>query len=94
MKAAHDYVTNSRTGGAMHIYCDDAGGKQPLRCGEVVESMVFTKDLQRAMGVDLGKVGWLIGYKVTNPEVRKAFARGDLKSFSIGGAGLRTPIEE
>ena len=93
MKAAHDYITNSRTGGAMHIYCEGSD-RQPLKCGEVVESMVFTKDLQKAMGISLPHVGWLIGYKIVNPAVRKAVASGQLKSFSIGGAGLRTPIEE
>ena len=93
IKAAHDYVTNSRTGGAMHIYCE-GDKRQPLKCGEVVESLVFTKDLQTAMGINLGKVGWLLGYRITNPAVRKAGADGQLKSFSIGGAGLRIPIEE
>jgi len=93
VKAAHDYITNSRTGGAMHIYCEGAD-RQPLKCGEVVESMVFTKDLQKAMGISLPHIGWLIGYKISNPAVRKAVANGQLKAFSIGGAGLRIPIEE
>lgn len=93
VKAAHDYMTNSRTGSAMHIYCEDAD-RQPLKCGEVVESMVFTKDLQKAMGISLPHIGWLIGYKISNPAVRKAVASGQLKAFSIGGSGLRIPIEE
>lgn len=93
LKAAHDYITNSRTAGAMHLYCEGKN-REPLKCGEVVESMVFTKDLQRAMGIDLGKVGWAVAMRITNPEVKKAFARGDLKAFSIGGSGLRIEAED
>jgi hypothetical protein len=89
MKAAHDYMTNSRKGGVLHI---KKGGK-PMEAGHVVESMVFTHDLQKALGIDLGQVGWLVGYQITHPEVRKAVARGDLPEFSIGGSGERVQVK-
>jgi hypothetical protein len=82
-KAAHDYITH-RTGGVLH----DEKGKQ---IGEIVESLVFSKDLQKALGIDLKKVGWLIGYQIHDNRVRALAQKGLLKSFSIGGAGKRTP---
>ncbi len=91
LKAAHDYMQNSRIGGAMHIYKQD-NPKEPLSAGHTVESVVFTKDLQKALGIDLGKVGWLIGVRLTDEHVRKAVASGVLKSFSIGGSGVREKV--
>lgn len=88
MKAAHNYMTNSRKGGVLHIM---KNGKK-MEAGHVVESLVFTHDLQKALGIDLGQVGWLIGYQITHPEVRKAVARGDLPEFSIGGSGERVQV--
>ncbi len=85
MKAAHDYITNSRQGGVLH----DEFGKN---IGHVVESMVFTKDMQKALGVDLGKVGWLIGYKIEDPRVKTMVKAGVLKAFSIGGKGRREAV--
>ncbi|MGH7089367.1 MAG: XkdF-like putative serine protease domain-containing protein, partial [Stellaceae bacterium] len=91
LKAAHDFMTNARTGGVMHLYRKDAP-HTPLKGGDVVESVVFTHDMQKALGIDLGKVGWLIGYHITDPAVRKAVASGQLKSFSIGGKGVREAV--
>jgi hypothetical protein len=88
MKGAHDFMANSRVGGALHMY-DQADPTKPLCGGEVIESLVFTKALQKALGVDLGKVGWLIGYKVSSDVIKRAAASGVLKSFSIGGKGVR-----
>lgn len=82
-KAAHNFMSDYRVGKAMHD-----GGK----VGEVVESVVFTKELQKALGIDLGKVGWLIKVKVTNPKVWAQVKKGELKAFSVGGTGVRTPV--
>lgn len=91
VKAAHDHVTNSRVGGALHLYVPGPD-RTPLKGGDIVESLVFTKALQKALGVDLGKVGWLVGYQITDPYVKKMVASGQLKAFSIGGSGRREPI--
>lgn len=91
LKAAHDYMQHSRVGGAMHIH-DVNNPDEALCAGHVVESCVLTKDLQKALGVDLGKVGWLIGYRVTDENVKKAFANKTLKAFSIGGKGVREKV--
>jgi hypothetical protein len=92
VKAAHDFVLNSRTGGHMHLYKSAGAGKAPIKVADVVESMVFTTELQKALGVDLGKVGWLLGYQIHDPAVRADVASGKLKSLSIGGSGVREEI--
>jgi hypothetical protein len=82
VKAAHDFICNSRQGGVLH---DQYGH----RIGHIVESVVFTKELQDHLGIDLGKVGWLIGYQITDPKVKTLIKSGMLKAFSIGGRGRR-----
>jgi 2'-5' RNA ligase/predicted GNAT family acetyltransferase len=69
-----------RTGGEMH----DTMGVSTL-----IESMVFTKEKQEALGVDLGMVGWWVGFQVTDTETWKRVKNGELRSFSIGGRGFR-----
>lgn len=87
MKGAHDFIQNSRQGGVLH---DEYGN----HIGHVVESVVFSKELQKALNIDLKKVGWLIGYKITDPRVKVLVKSGLLKSFSIGGKGRRVPVAE
>jgi hypothetical protein len=82
-KAAYDFVLNARSHGNMH---------EQTGTGRMVESMVFTKDKQAALGVDLGKVGWWCGFKVDHPETWAAHKRGELPEFSIGGTGRRVQI--
>src|SRR5690606_20552294 len=55
VKAAHQFMMDSRAGKIMH---------QGRRLADVVESIVFTPELQKALGIDLGKTGWLIGMKI------------------------------
>ena len=69
-----------RTGGEMH---DTMGVSQ------LIESMVFTKEKQEALGIDLGMVGWWVGFQVTDTETWKRVKNGELRSFSIGGRGFR-----
>lgn len=82
VKAAHEYVTNFRDGGDLHT---------TLGIGKVVESIVLTPEVQKALGIDLGKVGWFIGMKVDDDGVWKRVKSGELKAFSIGGSGSRVP---
>ena len=89
VKAAHDFITSSRIGGVLHARMDDGS---PYRGGGVVESLVLTPDVQKALGIDLGRTGWFIGYKVDDPDVRAAVKSGELKAFSIGGRARRVPV--
>lgn len=80
LKAAHGFVLDARAGKLMHA------GKQ---VGDIVESMVFSKKLQAALGVNLNKVGWLIAYKVRDDALWERVKRGEFPAFSIGGHGRR-----
>lgn len=81
-KAADAYMTKSRDVGLMH---------QSFGKGRVVQSMVFTKELQDALGIDLGKTGWLVKMAIDCPETRKMIADGTLRELSIGGVGRKVP---
>lgn len=80
--AAYDYVLRFRDQGHLH---------QDLGVGRMIESMVFTKQKQDALGIDLGMEGWWIGFKVDSDEVWESHKRGELPEFSIGGQGLLVP---
>lgn len=81
-KAAHDFITFERQAGDMHV---------EMGVGTVVDSVVFTADVQKSLGIDLGRQGWWIGMKVTDDSVWKRVKSGDFTGFSIGGTGNRTP---
>ena len=82
-KAAQDFMVDSRQGKLMHK-------GEPI--GEVVESIVLTKELQDALGIDLKKEGWFVGFKVHKAEIWKKFKDGDYPAFSIGGLAERIPM--
>lgn len=84
-QAAHNFISKSRNGGILH---DESGH----HIGHIVESVVFSKELQKALGIDLGKVGWLVGYQIVDPRVKMLAKSGMLKAFSIGGKGKRVPV--
>lgn len=78
--AAYRYMQFSRMGDDRH---DE-------RCKAVlIESMVFTKEKQQALGIDLGIVGWWGGFKVLDDTLWENFKSGKYESFSIGGRGHR-----
>ena len=89
VKAAHAFVTDHRTAGVMHTR--DANGN-PVKIGDVVESVVLTRDLQKTLGRNLPITGWLVGCKITDPATRARVASGELRSFSIGGIGRRESV--
>ena len=84
-KAAINFMMDYRGSGVMH-----QGSEQ----GIVVESMVFTKEKQAALGIPEGAVpeGWFITVKVTNPEVFQAVKDGKYKMFSIQGNAKRIKL--
>lgn len=83
-RAAYDYVLYHRQQGDMH---------ERMGVGRVIESMMFTKEKQGLLGIDLDLVGWWIGFKVDDPGVWKRIKAGDLPEFSIGGKATREPLE-
>ena len=74
-KAAEEFMLESRVGGVMH---ED-------QAGFVSQSIVITDDLARELGFATRKRGWLIGFKVTDPEVWDGVKSGRFRAFSIGG---------
>jgi len=80
VKAAHNFISEHRAAKSMH---------EGERIGQVVESMVFTNELQKQLGVDMGKVGWLITMKIDDDETWKRVKSGEFKGFSIGGKAKR-----
>jgi hypothetical protein len=85
--AAYQFVELYREGGEMH----ERGG-----CAVLVESMVFTKEKQQALGIPDGTlpVGWWIGFKVTDEDVWSKVKNGTYPMFSIEGTAIREEIEE
>lgn len=84
-KAAINFMMDYRGSGVMH-----EGTEQ----GVVVESIVFTKEKQQAIGIPEGTVpeGWFITVKVTNEDVFKAVKEGKYKMFSIQGSAKRIEL--
>ena len=82
-KAAYNFVLHSRSHGGMHVqkFADT-----------MVESMVFTKQKQDLLGIDLGLEGWWVGFSVPDDAMWKSIKGGNLPEFSIGGRGKRTPV--
>lgn len=84
-QAAYAFVELYREGGEMH----ERGG-----CAVLVESMVFTKEKQNALGIPDGTLpeGWWIGFKVTDPDVWDKVKSGEYPMFSIEGEAVREEI--
>lgn len=80
VSAAQEFVTAYRAGDVMH---------DEEKASDLVESVVFTRDLQKALGIDLGKVGWFVGFKVKDEATWKRVKKGELAAFSIGGDAIR-----
>jgi hypothetical protein len=81
-KAAYDYVLHSRDGGEMHVRRGVA---------KMVESVVFTEEKQRALGIPVGSMptGWWIGFKVNDDRVWEQVKKGEYAGFSVHGTGKR-----
>lgn len=80
-KAAYEYVVKSRDGSDTHVVKGLA---------TLVESVVFTKEKSKAMGLgDNVPTGWWVGLRITNDRLLEKVQSGDYTSFSIGGKGLR-----
>jgi hypothetical protein len=91
-KAAHQFMSEVRKAGSVHMRDPETGEK--VQSGEIVESMVFSSDLQKALGIDLGKTGWFIVSKVTDDEQWRKVKKMEHISFSIGGRAETVPYQE
>ena len=55
--------------------------------------MVFTRQKQEALGIDLGKVGWFVGFKVDDADVWAKIKSGERPMFSIAGKAKREVLD-
>lgn len=88
-EAAYEYVLNFRDTGEEH---NDTMRKK----GRLVESCVFTKEKQRAIGIPDGSipVGWWVGFKIDDDAAWERVKSGMYKMFSIEGRANRKPVEK
>lgn len=84
-KAAVKFMLAYRESGVMH---------EGDSLGTVVESIVFTKDKQAALGIPEGYVpeGWFITVKIHDPEVFALVKQGVYRMFSIQGRSKRVKL--
>lgn len=59
------------------------------RIGEVVESIVFTPEVQKALNISLPYEGWFVGVKIHDDATWEKVRKGTYRAFSIGGSGIR-----
>lgn len=78
IRMAREFVEESRAGKVMH---------KGRRVADIVESIVLTRDVQKALGVDLGMVGWFGAMRFRDDEIWERVKKGELRAFSIGGHG-------
>lgn len=65
-------------------------------CAVLIESVIFTPEKQKAMGLPEGvlpEVGWWIGFYVTDDEVWEKVKSGEYPMFSIEGTAVRQKEE-
>lgn len=83
LKAATDFMMNSRVGKTMHE------GEQT---GDVVFAFPLTTEIARSLEIATKRTGLLIGFKPSDPDTLEKLAKGEFTGFSIGG--LRIHDEE
>lgn len=88
LRAAADYVQESRIAGNMHRYANRSA-RSVERVGEVVFAFPLTSEIAVSMGISSPVTGFMIGMKVTRPDILEKFKDGTYTGFSIGGVRIR-----
>lgn len=85
-KAAYGYVLKYRRAGERHN----------KDIGTLIESVVFTAEKQKAMGIPPGHVpeGWWAGWQIDDAEAWGRVKSGEYAGLSIGARANRIPIPE
>lgn len=88
-EAAYSYVLNFRDTGEEHI-------PTLRKKGKLVESCVFTKEKQQAIGIPEGIVpeAWWVGFYIEDDEAWEKIKNGTYTMFSIEGKAKRVPVEK
>lgn len=77
--AAYEFMLDFRKSGERH-----EGGS----VGEVVESVVITKQKAEAMNIEAPHTGWWIGVKIQDAETFAKVKSGEYEMFSIEGTAI------
>lgn len=87
-KAAYEHVLHFRNAGERH----DPALRQK---GKLIESCVFTKEKQAAMGIPEGILpqGWWVGFQITDKSAWEKIKSGEYQMFSVEGTGERIPVD-
>lgn len=88
-EGAYEYVLNFRDAGEEHI-------GTLRKKARMVESVVFTEEKLKAMGIPKGTVpiGWWIGFYVDDDTTWERIKDGTYQMFSIEGKAIREPVNE
>lgn len=92
-----DVISEAEMEAGAHLYAKTARGSsemhERLGIADLIASTPFTRDVQKALGIDLGLIGWMVGYEVTDDAVWSKVKSRELRMFSMHGTGDREPIE-
>lgn len=80
-EAVYGYMLKSREADEMHERFDNIA--------QIVESVMVTPEKLKAMGVEGGRTGWWVGYKVHDDDVWAKIKSGEYTALSIRGIGTR-----
>lgn len=82
--AAYSFVLKHRATGEQH---------QGEVKGHLVESVMFTKEKQEALGIPDGILpeGWWVGFHIEDKEVFEKVKTGEYEMFSVQGQAFRVP---
>lgn len=92
-KAAYDFVTSSRRGGADHSRHADRD--EVIVKSTMIESIVFTPDKIKEMGIPSGTIpqgAWWVGFQIHDADIWKSYREGRRTSFSIHGRGVKAKV--
>lgn len=90
-KAAYDFVTSSRKGGADHAREAD----EVIVKSTMIESIVFTPEKIKEMGIPSGTIpqgAWWVGFQIHDQDIWKSYRDGRRTSFSIHGRGIKKKV--
>jgi|GEM_PF-436869 len=88
-KAAYTYVLKFRDTGERH-------NPELRKKGKLIESVVFTKEKQRAIGIPEATIptGWWVGFQISDPETWTKIKNGEYRMFSVKGSGNRVDYKD
>lgn len=86
-KAAREYMINAQHAGLKHKWLLAKEGIQ------LTQNFIAPVDMQIGQR-DIPEGSWVVEFRVTDSNLKKAISEGQYKSFSVGGRTIREPVEE